>query len=309
MTVKTRPTSPNGDARVKNRARKNEPGERPVCRYLGLGDDPETWLAFPSPGNYCHFVEKPAPVDVEHQQTYCLTTDHMACPVFELKNRRRLPDVVAFAEPHSGRRRTAGRLLVLALVIILVLAAATLLLARPSLSAFGIFPATGTPTASAQPTSTPSQATLAATVAPVVVMASDTPSPTTMLSPTPTATPSPSSTATEPAPSATPAPTITQEETTPTPSATPNLPQIVVEVLTLNVRRGPSIDYPIIATIDQNTRYNITGQNNNQDWWLICCLDNNGTPGWVFSESVTVEGAANNIPVVDDIPPLPTEIP
>jgi hypothetical protein len=51
------------------------------CPYLGLKDDPNTALGFPSEGNFCHHVSPSIPVRRDHQQNYCLSTSYHACPV------------------------------------------------------------------------------------------------------------------------------------------------------------------------------------------------------------------------------------
>ncbi len=49
-----------------------------VCVYLGLADDRETWLSYPSPGNFCHLLGKA--VDEDHQQSFCLSSRCAECP-------------------------------------------------------------------------------------------------------------------------------------------------------------------------------------------------------------------------------------
>ncbi|MCA9973223.1 MAG: SH3 domain-containing protein, partial [Anaerolineales bacterium] len=82
-------------------------------------------------------------------------------------------------------------------------------------------------------------------------------------------------------------------------------PQVVVEVERLNVRGGPSVDYPVLALVAAGTVFEIGGRLNDGTWWEVCCLDDGGS-GWVIAESVTVWGVTDGVPVVE-VPPLPTE--
>lgn len=56
--------------------------ERNICPYLGLPDDNQTRMAFPSEGNLCHKAQPPASIAREHQSGFCLSSQHIACPVF-----------------------------------------------------------------------------------------------------------------------------------------------------------------------------------------------------------------------------------
>ena len=53
-----------------------------TCPYLGLRDDPDTQVAFPSEINFCQHVRRPAPVDLEYQRSFCLADTYAQCPVF-----------------------------------------------------------------------------------------------------------------------------------------------------------------------------------------------------------------------------------
>src|SRR5512133_527116 len=53
-----------------------------VCPFLGMPDDPETSLDFSSAGNHCYHARPVAPVNREHQAKFCLTGDHIHCPVY-----------------------------------------------------------------------------------------------------------------------------------------------------------------------------------------------------------------------------------
>ncbi|MHC1784982.1 MAG: LysM peptidoglycan-binding domain-containing protein [Anaerolineaceae bacterium] len=55
-----------------------------LCPYLGRADDRETAYAFSSPGHRCFRLEKPSPITLTHQTTYCISENFHQCPVFQL---------------------------------------------------------------------------------------------------------------------------------------------------------------------------------------------------------------------------------
>ena len=167
-----------------------------------------------------------------------------------------------------------------------------------------------------EPTPTP-------TLAPPTPLPTWTPSPVGQLSPaematltvqaglafptlTPTITPIPSLT---PTPSFTPIP---PPAPTPTPLATPTLsPYLVVDAPVVNVRQGPSVAYSIIGQVYQGERYDLTGRNDAQTWWKICCVNNQ--EGWITAQLTTPGGAVGEVqiaaaPVLPPTP-LPTSTP
>ena len=71
----------------------------------------------------------------------------------------------------------------------------------------------------------------------------------------------------------------------------------------INVRSGPGTDYEIIGGATPGLFFAVSGKNADEEWWQI---DFNGENGWVFWQFVTASDA-ENVPVVTDIPPPPTE--
>jgi LysM repeat protein len=53
------------------------------CPFLGQEDDPQTHTDFSSSRNYCYRTEKPTPILLESQQSYCLTKDYPNCPIYQ----------------------------------------------------------------------------------------------------------------------------------------------------------------------------------------------------------------------------------
>ncbi len=62
-----------------------------TCPFLGLLEDAETALNYPTAWNYCHRAKPVEPVSPEHQQTHCLTAEYQTCPVFQRKKAAALP--------------------------------------------------------------------------------------------------------------------------------------------------------------------------------------------------------------------------
>lgn len=73
----------------------------------------------------------------------------------------------------------------------------------------------------------------------------------------------------------------------------------------VNVRSGPSTNYPVIGLVDSGQTFDITGKNNAGDWWQIAY---NGQPGWVLGQLVT-SANTTNVAVAQNIPPEPAPAP
>ncbi|MBN2117189.1 MAG: hypothetical protein JW730_11490 [Anaerolineales bacterium] len=54
----------------------------PACPYLGLEDDADTSLAFPSVWNTCHRSRRVVSPSLQHQAEYCLSENHRNCVAF-----------------------------------------------------------------------------------------------------------------------------------------------------------------------------------------------------------------------------------
>ena len=53
-----------------------------ICPFLGLADDAQTALAFPSDWNCCHRCKPVGSIRLDHQRTYCLGPDHIHCTAY-----------------------------------------------------------------------------------------------------------------------------------------------------------------------------------------------------------------------------------
>jgi hypothetical protein len=56
-----------------------------ICPHLGIEEDPQTCLAYPSYWNLCHHSRPASVVRLGHQRKTCLLPAHTACPVFQSK--------------------------------------------------------------------------------------------------------------------------------------------------------------------------------------------------------------------------------
>ena len=129
------------------------------------------------------------------------------------------------------------------------------------------------PTVTRMPTATP-------TTKAEVQRAAPPPTPTLQL----TATSPPPPTATSiPTPTFTPSPL-------PTSTPTPVPPQAVVREGPLNVRTGSGTVYPRIGQLKEGTEVEITGRNEESDWWQIAYEAGEEGRGWVAAEYVETSG-------------------
>lgn len=61
------------------------------CPFLGLMDDPETRMSYPSLMNCCHHAKPVEAIDQAFQNDYCLTEHYIDCPVYKQKEKKPLP--------------------------------------------------------------------------------------------------------------------------------------------------------------------------------------------------------------------------
>jgi LysM repeat protein len=88
-----------------------------TCPFLGLKDDPETHLAFPSLRNCCRRVHPVEPVSLEHQSTHCLGMNYTHCPVLSYDVTKPSPDVHILS-PSLKKRYIIGILITTGLFVI-----------------------------------------------------------------------------------------------------------------------------------------------------------------------------------------------
>jgi hypothetical protein len=70
----------------------------------------------------------------------------------------------------------------------------------------------------------------------------------------------------------------------------------------LNVREGPSTQYPVLGQTAAGSSYEVVGKNEAGDWWQISY---NGQNAWVIGQLVTASGDTEAVALVTDIPEPP----
>jgi len=174
-----------------------------ICPFLGLRDDPDSLLEFPSAQNYCYRRQSGASVRFAYQNEFCLSEKHRECSVFLNQQSALLPKQIRAVRSYrdGAFRKTLIATLSALLIIVLALGWEN---ARQGLFSLGILktaqttaPALTTPTTTAVaiiPTMTnvalPSESALTAPppVSATSVTATRTPKPTRTPTPTVTAT-------------------------------------------------------------------------------------------------------------------------
>lgn len=73
-------TSPSGSA-----------SKMQICPHLGIEEDPQTCLGYPSPWNFCHRAEPAQAVLSSYQRAKCLCAAYLSCSVLLNENPRPLP--------------------------------------------------------------------------------------------------------------------------------------------------------------------------------------------------------------------------
>jgi hypothetical protein len=200
----------------------NSSNSNRTCPFLGLQDDADSLLAFPSVWNYCHRSRPIAAVKLKHQGEFCLGGKYRECPVFLSQHTVPLPEHLRAPRSRTNRpRNVSWRSLVIALTIGLVLVVlGWRIMSRWFLPlAFENATPTVTLSATSTPTST-SSPTLTATLVPTTTRTATLPVP--FGSVTITRTPTSTRTATRtPTPTPTPTPTLPPTLTTTPTSVTP----------------------------------------------------------------------------------------
>lgn len=63
-----------------------------ACPWVGTQRDPVPYYAFPARNNYCYRVKPAASIKLEHQETFCLSSNYVRCPIYRQKGTVALPD-------------------------------------------------------------------------------------------------------------------------------------------------------------------------------------------------------------------------
>lgn len=94
-----------------------------ICPSLGLADDADTSLDFPSNWNYCHRCLPIAPPRFKHQEEFCLGGKYGECPLFLSQQVAPLSKDLRIPRNSFGdmARRNFRRNIVLALVVLIAI--------------------------------------------------------------------------------------------------------------------------------------------------------------------------------------------
>jgi uncharacterized protein YraI len=144
---------------------------------------------------------------------------------------------------------------------------------------------------------------------PTPVPPTKTPKPT--FTPTPDWTPTPvvfateAPVAAEPTAEATAEPAATEEPTVEPPAETAEVVRLTASQ-TVNARRGPGTNYPVIGRLSAGQAFPVTGKNARGDWYQF---DLNGQSAWVIANLVNISGDPVAVQVAENIPAVPTARP
>ncbi|HHY57653.1 MAG TPA: SH3 domain-containing protein [Chloroflexi bacterium] len=82
-------------------------------------------------------------------------------------------------------------------------------------------------------------------------------------------------------------------------------PKLTIDQDAVNVRLGPGTNYGLAGVVNRGQEFTIVGRDQNEDWWLICCV--NGKEVWVNDE-LTSERDEGSVAVVTAIPAAPQQV-
>lgn len=105
--------------------------DREICRYLGSIDDPATAISYFSVNNCCYHADPVSVVGFEHQQRFCLSSDHVTCPVYQKESIEPFPKEYIYEGPGISKPRAWVPFVGLAGVLLLALVLGMLLKVFP----------------------------------------------------------------------------------------------------------------------------------------------------------------------------------
>lgn len=252
------------------------------CPYLGLNDDPCTWLSFPSERNCCHHTGRPIAVALSRQATLCLK-DCTLCPSYQAAAGADLRQVNQTRWFSRSRRKRLVRLSIQALVLLTL---------GSILAIFVVSAVRSIPNYRSTVLSRVTASTEAAVDA-VPTRTSNYPTPATTIPaiPTITALSAPSWT-----PTFLPSPT---PRYSPTPSLTPAVTAIIG--FGTNLRTGPSKEFPITDYLLVGDVVVLLGRNIPHSWVYI--RTDEGLEGWVAVTQFDPPIDISNLPLGPGIIP------
>ena len=67
-----------------------------MCPFIGLAQDSQTSLSYPSSWNVCHHTKPAGTPNLHFQQSFCFSKNHCTCPVYTRLERYPLPTGIRF---------------------------------------------------------------------------------------------------------------------------------------------------------------------------------------------------------------------
>ncbi len=104
-----------------------------ICIFLGLKTDSKTALEFPSIGNHCHKTRPVSPVNTKHQEKYCLTANHVECPIYKRASVSRMPSRVTADRGFLKRNRFVMGVILLTVIVAGIAVIAVVMRQNPGL--------------------------------------------------------------------------------------------------------------------------------------------------------------------------------
>jgi len=89
-----------------------------ICPYLGQRSDPGTALSYPSVLNRCYHAKSVAPIDLGHQEEFCLTTGYPNCKEVAKEPDAALPGALHGSSGSRSRKRRGNKKWLLVIVLV-----------------------------------------------------------------------------------------------------------------------------------------------------------------------------------------------
>jgi len=67
-----------------------------MCPFIGLPQDSQTALSYPSSWNVCHHTKPAGTPNLHFQQSFCFSKNHCTCPIYTRLERYPLPSGIRF---------------------------------------------------------------------------------------------------------------------------------------------------------------------------------------------------------------------
>ncbi len=208
------------------------------CPFLGTDFDHSVHFGYPTHDNVCFASGRSDGVEIDHQDAYCLSQHHRACPLYQKAAAARMPAAAALQDQTDAEPFISAALRYLVLGVGIVAAALAIVWFWPQIRDLVTPPSVAfVPTNALTPTPTPTQfivqANGGAAASPTLAVqttTAPTATATATTTPSPSVTPTPSATATAtPAPTDTPTPRPTARPPTAVPTRRPTATPVAVD--------------------------------------------------------------------------------